>query len=207
MDLNRIIARVLGLLLASALFNQCLAENSVTLERQAWPAARQCDGCVPVQFGKLDMRLPLTEIGKILVINSQASALSILPRSGAAKELVMFLSVEPDMLLKRYEELGLLRGLGVTTNEQLFDAIGKLPGENESLAILRKINGIAVASRYIKMSKGPVHVYWIQSPLPGNSQDVYFVIDGEETVYQLAGNVYEQFLDAVLSNLQITEAP
>ncbi len=55
---------------------------------------------------------------------------------------------------------------------------------------------------------GRRHVYWIQSALP-NSQSVYFVVDseGEKTVYLLAGNVTQEFYEAVLSNLRVTKVP
>jgi hypothetical protein len=206
MGVKRSAARALFVLLCSALLSHCLADDSVVLEKRAWPKARACDTCVPVQFGQLDMRLPLAEIGKILVMNSDSSALTILPPSGSAKESVLFLTVRPERLLKDFERAGLLGGLDINTNEQLFDALGKAP-DNKNLAMLRKIMGIDVAVRYVKWSNDRVRVYWIQSPLPGGSQNVYFVVKGDDIVYLLAGNVTRQFLDAVLANLEISEIP
>lgn len=203
MDLKRLIGVTFALLVSGG---QCLA-GPVTMETQPWPTQRACKICVPVQFGKLDMRLPLASIGKILVINSVDSALHILPSSGAPKESVLFLTVAPDRLLKHYEDMGLLSGMGITTSEQLLDAIGRDPSESKQIATLRKIEGIDAAARYIKTSKGAIHAYWIQSKLPLGSQKVYFVIDGEDDVYLLAGDVTRQFYEAVLANLRAVDVP
>lgn len=186
--------------------SQCLAGSPV-LEQQAWPAARTCKVCVPLQFGELDMRLPLADIGKILVISSEFSGLTIIPKSGDASQSVEFLTVPPERLLKHYEAKGLLKGLTVKTNEQLFDAMGQLPGDNRSLTLLRKIEGIDVAAQYTKTTQGPLHVYWIRSPLPGGSQRIYFIIDGDDIVYLLAGNVTHELYEEVLANLKVTKVP
>lgn len=206
MGLRRFLGWV-GLLLACALANQCLAGGAVELEREAWPAKRKCEECVIVQFGKLEMQLPRTLVGKILVTGTGDYGLHILPRAGASKDSVVFLAVPADKLMQRYEQIGLLRGLDITTNEQLFDALGRLPHDNKALATLRRIEGIDRASRYIKASRDTVHAYWVLSPSSGGSQHVHFVIDGEELVYTLAGNVTRELYEAVLSNLDIAELP
>jgi hypothetical protein len=41
----------------------------------------------------------------------------------------------------------------------------------------------------------------------GMSQNVYFVIDGEEIVYKLTGGVTQKFYEDVLSNLRIVDVP
>lgn len=153
------------------------------------------------------MRLPIEEIGKILVTGSGDSTLHILPKAGNAKKSMVFLPVPPDRLINAYRKAGLLRELDITTNEQLFDALGQLPGEATSLAKIRRIEGIETAARYVKTSKGPVHVYWIQSPDDGGSQRVYFVIDGDDAAYMLAGDVTPGFFEAALANLRIANLP
>lgn len=162
---------------------------------------------MPIQFGKLDMNIPLSEIGKILVIGSDANALHILSASGHPKESVLFLTVPPRRFLKHYESTGLLKNRRIKTNEQLLDAMGVATGTDKNVETLRKIEELTTASRYTKTSKGSAHVYWIQSPLPGGSQKVYFVIDGEEDMYMLAGDVTRKFFEAVLANLKISDVP
>lgn len=153
------------------------------------------------------MDIPLSEIGKILVIGSGANALHILPASGHPKESVLFLTVPPKRFLEHYENIGLLKNLPIKTNEQLLDAIGATTNTDKNVETLRKIEEVATASRYTKTSKGAVHVYWIQSPLPGGSQKVYFVIDGEDDLYMLAGDVTQGFYESVLAHLKISDVP
>jgi hypothetical protein len=195
------------ILFGGLLTNPCFSQSVVTLEIQPWPVSKKCEICVPVQFGKLEMHLPLSEIERILVIGRGDSIMHIIPKMNSPKVGFHFISVSPDKLIGLYKKSGLLQGLDVKTNEQLFDILGKLPGKNKSLATMRRLKDIDTAKRYIKTSKDSVHVYWIQSPLPEGSQRIYFVIDGEETVYLLAGDVTQKFYEAVLSNLRIVDIP
>lgn len=206
MGLKQPVTWVFGLFFVYASFTPCFAENNVVLEQVQWPDKVNCDICVTVQFGKLEMLLPLSEVGKLLVINSDSSALHVLPKTGNSREGALFLSVKPERLMKTYRDSGLLRGLGIKTNEQLFDAMGKLPAGNKSISTIRRIEHIDQADRYLKTSKESLHVYWIKS-FPPNSQGVYFVIDGQETVYLLAGNVTQRLYEAVLSNIRVVNVP
>ena len=206
MGLKQPVTWVFGLLLVYASLTPCSAENDVVLEQVQWPDKMKCDVCVAVQFGKLEMLLPLSEVGKLLVINSDSSALHVLPKTNNPQEGALFLSVGPEKLMKRYRDSGLLQGLGIKTNEQLFDALGKTPAGNKSISTIRRIEHIDKADRYLKTSKESLHVYWIKSS-PPNSQGVYFVIDGHETVYLLAGNVTQRLYDAVLSNILVVNVP
>ncbi len=206
MDLTMSVRKIGAFFLACALTNPCFSQGSVALEKQPWPEMKQCEVCVPIQFGRLDMLLPLGGIGKILVINSESSALHIIPKTGDPTKSVLFLTPEPKDLLKRYQKAGLLQGLGINNNERLFDALGNPAAPNATLSIIRNIHHIDEASRYTKTSKGALHVYWIQSSAPG-SDYVYFVIDGDETIYLLAGDVTRIFYEAVLSNLRVVDMP
>lgn len=204
MGLKRLLLLSSWFVLASS---SCSADGP-TLTVEPWPTATtECKPCVPIQFAKLDMDIPLSEIGKILVIGGGANALHILSASGRPKESVLFLTVPPRRFLKHYESIGLLKNLGIKTNEQFLDAIGVATSANKNVETLRKIEEVTTASRYTKTSRGPVHVYWIQSPLPGGSQKVYFVIDGEDDVYMLAGDVTREFFDSMLANLKISNVP
>ena len=131
----------------------------------------------------------------------------VMPKTDSPKVGFQFLSLKPDKLIGLYKKSGLLQGLDIKTNEQLFDTLGKLPGKNKSLKTLRHLENIDTAKRYTKTSKDSIHVYWIRSPLPKGAQRIYFVIDGEESVYLLAGDVTQNFYEAVLSSLRIVDIP
>lgn len=207
MGMTRQAAWVLGIFFSVVLVNPCLSGEGASLETRPWPTAKNCETCIPIQFGKLEMSLPLSEIGRILVVGSGDSVLHILPKSNITEDGVLFLTMSPERLMGAYKNSGLLKKLGIATTEQFFDALGKLPGNNKSLAIMRRIEHIDVADSYIKTSKGSVHVYWIKSSFSGRPQRVYFVIDGEETVYLLAGNVTPEFYAETLANLRVVNVP
>lgn len=100
----------LAIFFSSALIYPCLSQGNVLLERQPWPVAKKCEICVPVQFGKLEMRLPLAIVEKLLVIGSGYSVLHIMPKTDAPKESILLMSVSPEKLIKTYEKSGLLQG-------------------------------------------------------------------------------------------------
>ena len=164
--------RAFVLLLTCAWCSFCFAESDTALDTRSWPSSTDCTICIPVQFGLLEMQLPLAQVGKILVAGSDASPLHILPKTQDPRKGVLFLSVPSDKLLGMFQKAGLLDTLDISTNEQFFDSLGKLPENNQALEKIRKLMNINTASGYTKTSKGKLHAYWIQSS--AESQNVYF---------------------------------
>lgn len=181
------------------------AVQGAGLETQPWPRQTQCKTCVSVQFGRLAMRLPLGSLHKILVINSEDSALHILLAPPPAKKSVVFLASSFDSWLSS-APADSTPAQERLSHEQLFDAIGSRSARGR-IAAIRRNAGIETASRYIKRSRGGVHAYWVQSGLPLGSQTVYFVIDGDATLYSLNGDITQRFFDIVLANLQAVDVP
>jgi hypothetical protein len=201
-----------ALLLAGTLAFPCAAESDVVLEQVPWPPAKVCDACVAVQYGKLDMRLPLADIGKILVFGNGLSDLTIiLPDQAVPPKSVLFLALGPEKLLEKYRKLGFLRGKRITTNEQFFEYLGSRPEaranpKKRDLRTLRSLWQLHVADRYTKASKESLHVYWIHSSR-FNMQYLYFVTEGEKTVYEVSGEVSQQLYEIILSNLRVVDRP
>lgn len=206
MGVMRRVTWVFGIFLSIALFNPCFAENGVSLVEKPWPDIGSCQDCICVQFGRLEMRIPLSVAGKVLVTDHGDSVLHIFQENDG-KKAVHFLSVSRDRLMGMYESAGLLKGLDIGSNEDLFDALGRLSAGNEALAAMRRIESIDVADGYIKASKGAIHSYWIKSSLSGGAQRIYFVMDDDDTVYMLAGDVSKELYEAVLANMRIADIP
>ncbi len=206
-DLNPRWAIFLAGFLVGFAFNQFAIAAQVKLEKIDWPKPKSCLHCITLQFMKLEMKLPIDKIGKILVIGGGDSGLHIIPRPIQPKKSVLFLAIPPEKLLGVFQANGLLRGLHIKTNEQLFDTIGKVPNGNKPLEILRKIKGSDVAERYTKASKNSVHAYRIKSPLTDGFQNIYFVFDREDVVYVLSGDVTQDFYEEVLANIRVSDVP
>jgi hypothetical protein len=189
------------------------AREPVTLEVEPWPAARDCDTCVPIQFGTLELRLPLDDVGKLLVLSAGLHpALHILPKSGEVTEGLMLLVLPPDKVIKQQGVTGELKKLGITTNEQFFDRLGKTPNGNKTLSILRRAYDIEAASRYTKASKDGLHAYWVQPSGPIGKgtyieNAVYFVVEGSDTAYLLSGVITQAVYETLLANARVTKIP
>lgn len=206
MGVRRAAAAVLVLLVAGLSHKPVSANGSVTLETQAWPAARPCEACVPFQFGLLEMRLPLAQIGKILVLGSDLSAVHLLPKNNDASNSILFLSMRRADLIGKYQAAGLLRQIEPLSNQAFFDRLGRLAAASDPFAIIRRIEHLDRAKRYLKASRDKLYAYWIQAEST-QSQSVYFVVEGEETVYALLGQVTPEAYEFILANMHVSPLP
>lgn len=82
--------------------------SDAMLERQAWPDKRACDTCVPLQFGVLQLQLPLAQVGNILVLGSDGGGVNIFPKNGDPAESVLLGSIRRENLVGMFETSGLL---------------------------------------------------------------------------------------------------
>jgi hypothetical protein len=189
-------------------------KEPITLEFEPWPAQRACESaCVPIQFSTLAMRLPLDDIGNILILGGGSDpALNLLPKSGEVTESLMLLVVPPEKSFKLPGAAAELRKLGITNHERFFDLLGKAPNGNKTLSNLRRAFDVEAASRYTKASKDGLHAYWLKpsEPIGKNTSienAVYFAIDGSDTAYMLSGVITQAVYETVLSNIRVTKIP
>lgn len=194
-----------ALLVAGMLHQPLRAQDGPRLETRAWPRALRCAPCVALQFGPLDMRLPLARIGKIVVLGSESSALHLLPKNNDARDGVLFLSIGRAEMVGRYQAAGLLPASESLENQAFFDRLGEPVAAGEPFSTMRRIEHLDRARRYLKASRGGLHAYWIEAG-PGDSR-VYFVVDGEEAVYALVGAVTPDVYRSVLANMRFGPPP
>ena len=196
---------LLTLTLTAALWHPCAARE-LTLETSTWPEARPCDACVNLQFGVLEMRLPIRLIGRIFISGNESSALHLLPEGALdGRDSALFLAATRSAYVGKYQALGLASANSMSS-EQFFDLLGSPARTGDILGKIRHIESIDIADRYIKTSKGPVHAYWIQSA-PRNSQYIHFVIDGSDLIYSVVGAITPQLYTAILTGLVIRPEP
>ena len=192
-------------LVSAAQWHPCAASD-VTLEISTWPQARPCDACVTLQFGVLEMRLPTKSIGRIFISGSESFAVHLLPEGAAdGRDGALFLPATRAAYIGKYQALGLASAHSIS-NEAFFDLIGQPARDGDPMEKIRHIENIDIATRYLKASKGPVHVYWIQAA-PRHSQHIHFVIDGNDMIYSLVGAITPQLYTAILAGLAIRPEP
>lgn len=196
---------VLGLIGACTI-PVAVASDTTTLESQAWPQATQCITCLRLQFGVLEMQLPLSSIGKILVVGSDFSGINLFPTDGAASKSVLFHSIPHERLVGLFEDSALLKRESRVSNEAFFDRLGQQAPLSDPFSKIRKIEKLDVAKRYLKASRGGIHAYAIQFD-PPVSDTVYFVVDGDMTVYALSGSVTPEMYENILANMRVAPIP
>jgi hypothetical protein len=196
-----------GLLLGSMTSPIALAVGTeATLERQVWPKKRSCEQCVPLQFGVLQVQLPLAQVGSILLLGSDLGGVNIFPKNGDRAASVLLGSIQHENLVGLFETSGLLNRRESISNEAFFDRLGTPAETSSSFDKLRRINGVAHAKLYLKASRGGIHAYSIMAD-PPVAESVYFVIDGDTTVYSLMGKVTPQMFEMILSNMKVAPIP
>lgn len=192
-------------LVTAAQWHPCAARD-VTLEISAWPEARPCEACVTLQFGVLEMRLPIKLIGRIFISGNESFSLHLL-REGArdGRDSALFLSATRAAYVGKYQAMGLASANSMSS-EEFFDLLGRPAPPGDPVGKIRHIESVAIAERYVKTTKGPVHVYWIQAA-PHNSQYIHFVIDGTDMIYSVVGAITPQLYTAIPTGLAIRPEP
>lgn len=177
------------------------------MEVVSWPTVASCNECVPIQFGLLSMRVPLARLGRIFVQEGELSgAVHFFGPDNEAKNSVMLGAVPRVRLLGSYETAGLVRKGEFAGPEVFFDQLGTQSAAPGAFAALRRIEKLDRAKRYTKATRGPLHAYAMQAE-PPNAEQVYIVIDGEQTVYRMIGRITPEFYEAILSNMQVVPVP
>lgn len=192
-------------LVTAAQWHPCAARD-VTLVISAWPEARPCEACVTLQFGVLEMRLPIKLIGRIFISGRESFAVHLLPEGARdGRDSALFLSATRAAYVGKYHALGLASAHSMSS-EEFFDLLGHPARRDDPLGKIRHIESVDIAERYLKTSKGPVHAYWIQAA-PRNSQYIHFVIDGTDMIYSVVGAITPQLYTAILTGLAIRPEP
>jgi hypothetical protein len=112
------------MLVASAFWNPCAARD-VNLEVSMWPAATPCDVCVTLQFGVLEMHLPIQLIGRIFVSGNGPFGVHLLPEGAVdGRDSALLLSAMRSAYVGKYKALGLALANSIS-NEEFFDLLGR----------------------------------------------------------------------------------
>lgn len=166
------------------------------IETRPWPLHAPCLGCMTVQFGELEMRLPDTSIARIFAFPG-ATGLHLLLRGGPPGRSLIVLGAPRQGIIGMYPDIHC-----GTSGRQFFDMLGQADGHS----LARMAEGVERAVRYTKASTGRWHAYWIEAA-KDETQTVQLVVDGSDTVYTLAGELTPDLYDLVLANLRIAPVP
>ncbi|QBI04617.1 hypothetical protein [Pseudoduganella albidiflava] len=186
----------MSLAVAALLTCHLSASGANRLESRPWPRPAPCPGCMTLQFGELELRLPDTSIDRVFAFPG-ATGLHLLLRGALPGRSLILLGSPRQEVIGRYPELPCS-----TTGQQFLDMLGRPNGHS----LARQAEGVERAIRYTKASKGRLHAYWIEAA-EAETQTVQIVVEGGDTVYTLAGELTPELYDLVLANLRIAPIP
>lgn len=174
------------------------------LEQARWPAPKQCVQCTVLQFGPIEMRLPAELVEKILVVGVGSHSVLLVAPGAASVTGTVLLSANRQDFVGKYAAL--MTDAGSIDAATFLDRIGAPSTPASGLGQIRRIEGIQGAQRYVRSSKDSVHAYWVQAKRPGIGY-LHLVLDGDDTIYTLAGDIDVRLCEAILGNLRRLPAP
>lgn len=181
-------------------------EPGSTKDATTWPSRTPCSTCIPLQFGELDMRIPLSAVEGIAVLGSDLSAVHLYPAGVGGRTSITFMSLHRREFVGRYEDAKLLPRSAAMSNTELLNRLFAGASMADSFSRIRAIEQVDRASRLRKASREGLHMFWIHKPQPA-SDTVYITVDGSETTFMIAGELSEALLDAILANMRPVALP
>lgn len=180
------------------------AQSGPSIEVFEWPLAGACDPCMTVQFGRIELRLPVAAVRRVLLAGTPA--LHIFMHSDDVRDSTTLLVPHPPDVVAFYREAGLLEGLAVESPRDLFEAMGSPAPESANLGKLRRVHGIDSAERYRMAEKGKLAVFLIEAAYAAETH-VYVLVEGEPGAYLLSGPSDAQAYEMLLSGMSLVDIP
>lgn len=181
--------------------------SAATMQHGDWPATNECQSCIALQFRRLELQLPRTEVGKIFSTGTGSLAIELVPPAGDLKQSTSLFDRTQTHLRDLFKKSGFLQAHNIKTPRDYWDTLGKEPAADDKLLrLVRKAERIDSASSYTRLSKGPLTAYVVEAAEP-RDQRIYFVIDDDETYYMLVGPMTPALVNAILANARAVEMP
>lgn len=201
--------KLAAIVLALGMSGACAAD-SPPLVTKAWPAPSPCDACYRVQFGQLEMELPRSLVGKLLVPGPGRAALNLVPAAGDAAH-------SPFLLMKTQQEVlhpavgaslfdKVMSRYHVSNAADFYSLLGKPAGTDRELARVKQAKLPAAVRAYSRYANEKVEVFRIDATDPELSS-AHFVVNGDNVVYVLHGPFEDGLFDAVLAHLEVVPVP
>ncbi|SDD00904.1 hypothetical protein SAMN05192589_10475 [Paracidovorax valerianellae] len=200
-------------LLFCALLHASLAGNAFAgekgmLEDRNWPAYQRCSGCVALQYGWLELKVPRHLVGKFFVPPGGDPFVILAPTennlpNGLVDGPVIHLR-EYAKLQERYQKLGVLEKHGIQTPLAFYELLGQANLGDPVIDLARKVEGVANSMRYEKFSKGPFTAIRIQDIEPDLDR-LYLFTPDPENYYMVSGRLSPALFRQLMSHLKLAK--
>jgi hypothetical protein len=201
MQINKIMTWVVLMLCLTARPGVAQERFSVT----EWPTSSAGAESEVIQYIDLEFKLPRSMIGRVVVLGTDWPNLAILRNIKNNKYVINFGKMDKfkdtyELFLKK----GYFEELGIHDAESFFDALATSPDvlQSEPLKVMRSVMQINNAN-CTKTSNEIFTVYRVKSNQEAG-QMLYVLIDGQDTVYQISGDILDADYIALLSGMALS---
>jgi len=177
--------------------------GSENILKKDWPTISKCYTCIQVQYRSLGFDIERSDVKKITLLDLTSPVLDLQLNSDKTKKGIAIVNLTPANLTEDFKSSGYFTELGIKTNRDFFEALGKDYPERHPGQIMRKVMEVDTAGDYIHYEKDGLDAFWIKSRNP-SSQNVYLLIEGQTDVTLIGGAISPQILSQILSTLTIS---
>ena len=177
--------------------------GSENISEQDWPTISKCNKCILVQYRNLGFEITNDDIKEISLLDLTSPILDIQLNSDKTSKGIALINLTPSRLTDDFKNMGYFTRLGIKSNRDFFEALGRSYPEKHPGQIMRKVMEVDIAKEYIHYEKDKLNAFWIKSQNP-SSQNVYLVVEGQKDVTLIGGAISPQLLNQILSTLTIS---
>ncbi|GKS76272.1 hypothetical protein AVME950_15270 [Acidovorax sp. SUPP950] len=193
-------------LLHASLAGPAFASEKGMLEDRDWPPYQRCSGCVALQYGWLELKVPQHLVGKFFVPPAGDPFIAFAPTENGLLDGPLIQLKEFTKLQELYQKLGVLEKHGIQTPLAFYELLGQANLGDPVIDRARKVEGVANSVRYEKFSKGPITAIRIQDIEP--SRDLLYIFTPDpEHYYMVSGRLSPALFRQLMSHLKVVKFP
>jgi len=170
-----------------------------------WPSTIYAGELETIQFIDLELKLPRSMVGRVVVSNLDWPNLAISRNEESAERVIVFRMMhEFNETYELFRKKGFFEGLDIHDAESFFDNLARDSDKPASVALKAMRHVMQIDdSVYTKTTKGVFTAYRLNSRDPAG-QVIYVLIDGREAIYEIAGSISDADFTALLSGMTIS---
>jgi hypothetical protein len=167
-----------------------------------WPIAPPCEHIV-IQFQELEFNLPIWMAKRISLLKGDSSQL-LVSFAAEPKKIIAIQTLYgfKEEIFPEFRNRGYLQKANIDSVESFFDSLA-LPLTTKNQEIFHSVLGTEQTVDYYKTSKGPLVAYRNITREP-NLQNVIILLEGSDTVYEIAGAISDKEYEYLLSGLTVS---
>jgi len=170
-----------------------------------WPPKAPCAGCVLIQFDHIELRIPATLAGRILIPDIGTPALTLLPSPDSADNGIYLLHEDSASVMAVLKREGLDHRYGVHNLPELLRLLAS-PPPDKRLDQVFTVLGFDDSATITVARRGKLTVWRIVHPDPVLNV-LYIAANDHTKLYKIAGHITDATWQDLLAHMTFSPPP